>query len=221
LLDFGKQSLAWKRLIFTSKDATLREVTPPSFVTEPDLGRGVLRVVSECLQQIGLGYKESTWKGLVRASLQAAGYKVLTSPMVQVLEHPPKSLSSLVVKNTCALLTVALGNRIQAADRAVLQTHLRWLNLSWGVVLHFGKTSADECFVKSRDKGRSVLENQSCWETNVVLVNSQGYHQVMVESVQESRLGTVLGRHSCNGHISWGKSRSHDVSHPSARYVGG
>jgi GxxExxY protein len=29
LLDFGKQSLAWKRLIFASKDTVLPEVTPP------------------------------------------------------------------------------------------------------------------------------------------------------------------------------------------------
>jgi len=42
----------------------------------------------------------------------------------------------------------SLNDGINATDRAILQTHLRWLKLDWGIVFHFGKTTADLSFVR-------------------------------------------------------------------------
>ncbi len=55
---------------------------------------------------------------------------------------------SLVIEGTCAILITALTDGINATDRATLQTHLRWLNLEWGIVFHFGKTTAAFTFIQ-------------------------------------------------------------------------
>ena len=62
--------------------------------------------------------------------------------------HTGVTIASLVIEDTCAVLVTALNDGINAADRAILQTHLRWLKLDWGIVFHFGKTTADLCFVR-------------------------------------------------------------------------
>jgi len=149
LLDFGKQSLIWKRLLYRSRAASLPEFVAPNFVTHPSLAQSIVHAISECLDEIGLGYRQTTWKGLVSAALQAAGHQIRLNPTATVLTHPGISMSSLVIDNTCAVSVTALTDGINAADRAILQTHLRWLNLDWGIVLHFGKTTADLCFVQS------------------------------------------------------------------------
>jgi GxxExxY protein len=153
LVDFGKQSLAWKRLIYRSHSASLPQITAPSFVSDESLAASIVRSVGECLAEIGLGYRQTTWKGLVSAAIQSAGHKVHINPTATVLNYPHITMSSLVVESTCAVFVTALADGITAADRATLQTHLRWLNLDWGIVFHFGKTTADLTFVQ-RPKAR-------------------------------------------------------------------
>jgi len=148
LLDFGKQSLMWKRLLYCSRTATLPTVKVPGFVTHPSLAESIVHAVSECLEEIGLGYRQTTWTGLVGAALQAAGHHVHRRPHATVLTHPSVPMSSLVIDQACAVHVIALTDGINAADRAIVQTHLRWLNLDWGMVIHFGKTFAELTFVQ-------------------------------------------------------------------------
>jgi GxxExxY protein len=148
LVDFGKQSLIWERLLYRSHSASLPENKPPDFVGNPSLAASILQAVGECLNETGLGYRQTTWKGLVSAALQSAGHKVCLNPTGTVLSHPGVAMSSFVIEDTCAVLVTALNDGINAADRAILQTHLRWLKLDWGIVFHFGKTTADLCFVR-------------------------------------------------------------------------
>jgi GxxExxY protein len=148
LVDFGKQSLVWKRLLYVSRSASFPEVTVPGFVADPNLARAILAAVGDCLTEVGLGYRESTWKGLVRAAIQTAGSRVESNPEATVLKHPGVSMSCLVVDGACAIFVTALTDGITATDRATLQTHLRWLGLGWGIVFHFGKTTADISFVQ-------------------------------------------------------------------------
>lgn len=148
LTDFGKQSLIWKRYLYQSQSAAWPHCPPPEFVSKPGLATDTLRLIGDCLKEIGLGYRETTWKGLVKASLQAGGLHWRQNPAVQVLQASNASLPCIVVEDTCALLVIALTDGITATDRAVLQTHLRWLKLDWGMALHFGKSTVDCQFVK-------------------------------------------------------------------------
>lgn len=148
LLDFGKQSLIWDRLLYRSHAASLPDVQLPGFVTKPSLANSILHAVSDCLNEIGLGYRQTTWKGLVSAAVQASGLKVHSDPTATVLNHPGITMFSLLIEDTCAVFVTALTDGINAAERATLQTHLRWLNLDWGIIFHFGKTSADFTFVQ-------------------------------------------------------------------------
>jgi hypothetical protein len=148
LVDFGKQSLIWKRLLYRSHSANLPEIKPPEFVGNPGLAASIIHAVGDCLNETGLGYRQTTWKGLVNAAIQSAGHKVHINPTAMVLSHPGVTIASFVIEDTCALLVTALNDGINATDRAILQTHLRWLNLDWGIVFHFGKTTADLCFVR-------------------------------------------------------------------------
>lgn len=152
LVDFGKQSLIWDRFLYRSHTASLPDVKLPAFISNPSLASTIIRAVSECLSEIGLGYRPTTWKGLVSAAIQSAGIKVHLNPTATVLHHPHITMPSLVIGDTCALLVTALTDGINATDRATLQTHLRWLNLEWGIVFHFGKTTADLSFVQNPKK---------------------------------------------------------------------
>jgi hypothetical protein len=148
LVDFGKQSLVWDRFAYSSHSAKLPEIKLPGFVTKPSLAAGIIQAVSECLAEIGLGYRQTTWRGLVSAAIQSAGLKVHLNPTATVLIHPGITMFSLVIDDICAVYVTALTDGINATDRATLQTHLRWLKLEWGIVFHFGKTTADFSFVQ-------------------------------------------------------------------------
>jgi GxxExxY protein len=78
LVDFGKQSLIWERLLYRSHSASLPENKPPEFVGNPALAASIIQAVGDCLNEIGLGYRQTTWKGLVSAAIQSAGHKVLS-----------------------------------------------------------------------------------------------------------------------------------------------
>ena len=148
LVDFGKQSLMWKRLLYSSRSAAFTETKSPGFVSHPALAAAIIESVSQCLDEVGLGYRQTTWKGLVRAAIQSAGTEVHLNPTVAVLNHPGITVCSLVIDGVCAVLVTALTDGINATDRATLQTHLRWLHLDWGIVFHFGKSTADYVFVQ-------------------------------------------------------------------------
>lgn len=152
LVDFGKQSLTWDRLIYKSHTAFLPDPKIPPFVSNIPLATKIIQVVRECLREIGLGYRQTTWRGLVSAAIQSEGLKVVADPTVKVLAHSPISLGCLMIEDTCAVMVTALNKAITATNRAVLQTHLRWLKLKWGIVFHFGKTTTDLTFVQHTTK---------------------------------------------------------------------
>ena len=152
LVDCGKQSLIWKRLLYRSHSASFPETKSPGFVSKPELAATVVQAVGECLKEVGLGYRQTTWQGLVQAAIQSAGSKVQLNPTTTVLNHRGITMSSLVIDNTFAVSVTALTDGITAADRAILQTQLRWLDLDWGIVFHFGKATADLTFVQHPGK---------------------------------------------------------------------
>lgn len=155
LMDFGKESLSWRRHIYRSKTSRLPTLKLPSFIQEPALAMHLLGLVRECLAETGLGYRETTWKGLVIAALLAGGHEIIQHPSADVGSRGVHSMRCLVVDQTCAISVTALTDGLGAADRAALQTRLRWLGLEWGLLLHFGKNTADAQFVRA-PTGRSI-----------------------------------------------------------------
>lgn len=159
LFDFGKQSLMWKRFLYRSQSARFTETKLPTFISDPALATTIISAVSQCLDEVGLGYRQTTWKGLVRAAILATGAQVHLNPAVTVLSHPGITMGSLVINGACAVYVTALTEGINATDRATLQTYLRWLNLDWGIVFHFGKSTAEFAFVQHPKKQPTVSVN--------------------------------------------------------------
>ena len=149
LLDFGKASLIQKRVLYTSRTATFPILEWPNFIPNKALAQKIHNLACQCLADIGLGYHENTWFGLMAASLKAEDFSFVTSPKVDISKLGPASLRCLVIENQCAITITALGRDVSAADRATLQTYLRWLQIPWGFAYHFGREKADVRIVRS------------------------------------------------------------------------
>ena len=147
LMDFGKASIIPKRVIYTSKTARLPEIEVPSFVSDPALAKNLIDIATRCLADIGLGYRPSTWSGLISAAFRAESVPFTVKPTATVTSLGMASLDCIVVQDQAAISVSALGEEVTAMNRARLQTCLRWLDLPWGICLHFGKSAADLTFV--------------------------------------------------------------------------
>lgn len=147
LLDFGKPSLVFKRVIYSSRTAEFSSTPVPPFVTNRDLAEKLIRIAGECLHDIGCGYRPTTWTGLVSAALLAEGNSLVENPTAIVPGLGTATMKCLVIDNQAAIAISALGTEVTAMDRACLQTCLRWLKLPWGICFHFGKANADMKFV--------------------------------------------------------------------------
>lgn len=156
LLDFGKPSLAPKRVIYTSQSSQLPGRTPPSFVADLELAARIIDVANQVLRDIGLGYRDTTWFGLISAALRAEGIPFSVNPLVTLPNIGHTSLPCMVVADQIALSITALGTEVSAIDRATLQTHLRWLNLPWGIAMHFGKSTSDLRYVTHPKEKKSA-----------------------------------------------------------------
>lgn len=152
LFDFGKASLLFKRVVFTPVESAFPDVEIPAFVTGRETVVTLLRLLREIHADHGLGYRETTYQGLLRAALQAERIPFSGSPTSPIARWGVAQLRCVVVDNSCAVSVTALGDEVSAADRATLQTCLRWLDLPWGLAVHFGRRSVDVRFAV-RPKG--------------------------------------------------------------------
>ena len=155
LLDFGKESLIQKRIVFTEPP---RDFDPlamvkgvPSFVTHRDSLGSISASAARVMREHGLGYRDTTYRGLLAADLQAENVPLLREPVAPIRTGGQllgeARLPCLVLPQRCAVLITALRETRQAADRAVLQTCLKHLQLPWGLVINFGKRTLDYHFV--------------------------------------------------------------------------
>lgn len=157
LVNFGKQSLIWKRLLYRSHTSDFSLTRTPDVASQQSLASDIVGAIRECLNEVGLGYRQTTWMGLAKAAIQSTGLNVESNPSVTVLNRHGVALDSLVVEGSCAIVVSALTDGISPTDRAILQTHLRWLNLPWGMIFHFGKTKTDLAFVQYLKKKSAGL----------------------------------------------------------------
>lgn len=156
LFDFGKESLVTRRVVFTPPVCTFERVgwvqSAPAWVRDAALVDALGLAVENVVREHGLGYRSTTYRGLLVAELAAKGMNTERDPMVPIrqtegIARKESRTQCLVVASRCALLVNALRERRQAADRAVLQTYLRHLDLAWGVTINFGKRELETRFV--------------------------------------------------------------------------
>ena len=155
LFDFGKESLLHKRVAFTAPEWSF---DPEAFCaaapaeSDPSLIEQLGRSLEFVLREHGLGYRDTTYRGLLAAELEAEGLNPARDCEAPVRDGTSFlgqiRLDSLVVSGQTAIRVVALRDSFQAADRAVLQTHLRLLGLPWGLAVNFGKRSIRYEFVR-------------------------------------------------------------------------
>ena len=156
LLDFGKESLCQRRVVFTEPpppgfDAAQVAAAAPAFVTDHRLLASVLQSVETVARTYGLGYRDTTYRGLVAADLAAEGIGCFLQPVAPI-RCGGQSLGEarcdcLAIEQGAAALVLALRDAISAADRAILQTYLKHLGLPWGLAVNFGKRHLETRFV--------------------------------------------------------------------------
>ncbi len=151
LFDFGKEGLAQKRVPRFDRAAEFDPIEFQRSFTGTAEERALSHRITEAIRVImaghGLGYHDTTYRGLLFAELTHAGVAPVRDPVAAV-RHAGSLLGEsrlpcLVLPGQGALLVTALRESRQAADRAVLQTYLRHLGLAWGLLVNFGKTSLD------------------------------------------------------------------------------
>jgi GxxExxY protein len=152
LFDFGKESLIHERFVFTDVpappvDAAAWAQQAPAFVEDAALARALCSCVARIAGEYGLGYRDTTYRGLLTADLLAEGVGCVPDPtaIVRSAGRPlgEAKLRCLAVENRCAVLVLALRTEIHAADRAILQSCLRHLGFKWGLAVHFGKKQVE------------------------------------------------------------------------------
>ncbi|MBI3881632.1 MAG: GxxExxY protein [Verrucomicrobia bacterium] len=146
LLDFGKESLVQRRYVFEERPAP--PLNLPEFLAEtpPGVGRELATRIGQAVVAIatgyGLGYRDSTYRGLLAAELTAEGVGNTDCPSAAIHSGTrplgESRLPCLVVEKSAALMVLALREGIRAADRAILQSWLQHLKLPWGLIAHFG-----------------------------------------------------------------------------------
>lgn len=149
LMDFGKNSLIFRRVNFAEPNpptldmvewlAPLKAVAPETFAVAQAVGQAVANILSAH----GLGYRDTTYRGLLAGDLQADKIPCVNAPTVPV-RAGSRLLGEilchcLVVQEQVGVLVLALRETLTAADRAILQTYLRLLHLPLGVIVNFGK----------------------------------------------------------------------------------
>jgi len=154
LLDFGKESLSYQRVVYNSPPLSLSSDTFAELAPEKFADRELFESVCEAVILIGnsygLGYRDTTYRSLVKIELASNGLEV-ASPTASI-RFQGKSLGDsdikcMVVNDRCAIVIQALQDNLRAADRAITQTYLKHLNLNWGLLVNFGKKELEARYI--------------------------------------------------------------------------
>ncbi len=156
LIDFAKESLIHKRFVFSDEEP------PPVSAGEliqqaPSLAKAhpLLTPLCESLARIyaayRLGYRDTTYRGLLDADLRAEGVGSGNQPIAAICCDGERlgeaKLNCLLVEHHCPVMVLSLRDEIRAADRATLLTWLKYLDLPWGLIVNFGKRTLGTRFV--------------------------------------------------------------------------
>ncbi len=161
LFDFGKERLRVRRLSWTDLEPRTAGVEDwMSLMVRSASHRALALTLKErllaILAEYGLGYRDSTYRGLIAADLTAEGLHCVNQPVVNI-ELPggrihPERFDCVVIGRKAAVLVGALHDEISPAACARLRSYLRYLDLPWGIVANFGKRIMAVQLVSYRDE---------------------------------------------------------------------
>lgn len=167
LLDFGKESLAYRRVQFSEPqfERPNLETMMPNGRVPPVTRETAFRLcetVRRVLDEPGLGYRDSTYTGLLLAELTASDLPCVSNLATEVrsggLLLGQSACPCLVVGQKIGVRVLALRQNISAADIAILRTYLRLLKLDCGLILNFGRSSFDLRWVGLSSKSETSDE---------------------------------------------------------------
>lgn len=162
LFDFGKESLVTKSYLFEDTaypSLNFLESLPVGLgQSDQTLAERIGASISRVSVEHGPGYRDTTYRGLLVADLQAEGLACEPEPSAVIhsagARCGPARLPCLAVEGGCAVMVLSQRDGIRAADRAIVQTALRWLDYRLGLIAHFGKETVELQWVTpQRPKG--------------------------------------------------------------------
>ena len=154
LIDFGKESLVFERVVYTSPNVSIEPQQlfhqQPELPEDLDVFNCICGSLCQLLRVHGLGYRDTTYKSLVRIDLRC--HKLVVHSGTATIRIDQTSLGDadlpcFVVNDRSAVRVVALQNELRAADRAIVQTCLKHLGLRWGLLVNFGKNEFQSLYV--------------------------------------------------------------------------
>jgi GxxExxY protein len=158
LLDFGKERLVQRRVVFTERAFTLPDPielakSAPAFIADRPIAQAIRCSLVRLLELHGLGYRDTTYRALLAADLAVEGIAISEQPTASIRLGDAllgeTKCRCLGVNGQVAVLVLALRHRISTTDRAVLQTYLRHLGMAWGVIANFGQSKFETLFVSA------------------------------------------------------------------------
>ena len=152
LIDFGKESLVHKRVPHTEKrgsldERPLNESLAVLATEDRKLANVIVAAIVRLNGQYGLGYRDTTYTGLLRAELGAEGICFVEKPSVHLSFDGQKlgmaNPDCFLVQDRCVVKIYALYDGIHAAQRATVQAYARHLSVPFGLAVNFGKRSLE------------------------------------------------------------------------------
>lgn len=157
LFDFAKDGLLHRRVNYeplspSGFDAQSLLTDAPDLGDDRGLAAAICRGVGQVLSAYGVGYRDTTYRGLLAAEFSAEGLVCLTQPTAAVRLQErllgETRCDCLAIGKRFGIQILALRSSITAADVAILRTHLRVLELPYGLIINFGKTSLDHRWIR-------------------------------------------------------------------------
>lgn len=151
LFDFGKESLSYRRIEFTEPSFDMPDgdtmLAGLSGEVARAAGTRIHKAIDNLLASHGLGYRDTTYGGLLATELRARGGRCLSDVSAAVhcggVTLGQVTCPCLLVDELIAVRVLALRHSIGAADTARLRTYLRLLKASCGLILNFKRSALE------------------------------------------------------------------------------
>jgi GxxExxY protein len=172
LFDFGKESLSYRRVQFSEPQFQVPDIETMLAscsvrYEEKSPAPQICAATQVVLREHGLGYRDTTYSGLLSAEFLATGLKCVCNCLAAVrcdeVLLGESTCPCLVVNDSIAVRVLALRRNISAADEARLRTYLRLLGLHHGIILNFNRTALDYRWIaRLRDTAPAAAHSNLC-----------------------------------------------------------
>ncbi len=147
LLNFGREKLEQQRVLFEEPQRLehwdLHRIEGHLSESSRLLLHRLRESIESLFQRYGLGYRQTTYQGLFKAELTAAGVPFEEDSPARI-RWGGRALGvsrtrGLAVGGAAFVKVTALQDEFQASEIAAVRAYLRHLGLDWGLYVNFGK----------------------------------------------------------------------------------